>query len=252
MRRMLTTNVPCSNPRKEKMVMRQILRITAVCLMAAIVCGAVLATDADAQAYTTSRPGGRAGTWDFFLPLAFNPSWSSDGQSGTSISTDATWGFGFGFGYNITDHFQANGLFSWSARNYQAQIVQTDGQTRQYGNTMYTSTFAIGGIFYILPGNISPFVSAGAGMTFIDTNIPTGVGQTACWWDPWYGYVCNNYSPTKTQNDVSYNVGLGVRFDLSPQFSLQPSYNRMWVDINNASGTPNFDVWRLDFVFRAF
>ena len=43
---------------------------------------------------------------------------------------------------------------------------------------------------------------------------------------------------------------LGVRFDVSPRFSLQPSYNKMWIDIDKASGTPDFDVWRLDFIFR--
>lgn len=250
MRQMLRTIGSCLFTRKENMFMKQILRISAICLILAITCLAVVATDADAQVYTASRPGSRAGNWEFFLPLTFMPSWNTAGEQGSNINLDATWGFGFGLGYNITDRFQVNGLFSWSARNYDAQIVQTDGQTQRYGNTMYTSTFALNGVFYFLDGDISPFVSGGVGMTYIDTNIPTGVGNTACWWDPWYGYVCNNYAPTKTENDVSYNVGLGVRFDLNPQFSLQPSYNKMWIDIHKASGQPDLDVWRLDFIFR--
>ena len=43
---------------------------------------------------------------------------------------------------------------------------------------------------------------------------------------------------------------LGVRIDINPRFSLQPSYNKMWIDVGNASNTPDFDVWRLDFIFR--
>jgi hypothetical protein len=233
------------------MFMRQMLRISAACLIVAIVGVAVLTTDADAQAYMTSRPGGRAGSWDFFMPLTFSPSWTIDGQGGSKADFDATWGFGFGFGYNLSDHFQMNGLFSWSARNYTATLVDANtGQTTRYGNTAYSSTFSLNGIFYLLPGDITPFVSGGVGLTYTDTSIPTGFGGgTTCWWDPWYGYVCSNSYPTKTETDVSYSLGIGVRFDLNRQFSLQPSYNKAWIDVNKA-GTPDFDIWRLDFIFR--
>ena len=233
--------------------MRQMLRISATCLIAAIVCVSVLTTDAGAQTYMTTRPGGRAGSWDFFMPLTYNPSWTWHGQGGSSVDLDATWGFGFGFGYNFTDHFQVNGLFSWSARNYNATYVNSiTGVPQRYGNTEYSTTFSLNGIYYILPGNISPFVMAGIGWTYVDTSIPNGnYSPGTCWWDPWYGYVCNGGYPTKTESDWSYSVGVGVRFDLSRQFSLQPSYNKAWINLDNAGGSsPYFDIWRLDFIFR--
>jgi hypothetical protein len=95
-------------------------------------------------------------------------------------------------------------------------------------------------------------VSAGVGITYVDTNIPTSLqGPTYCWWDPWYGYICSDGTPTKTESDVSYNASIGVRFDLNRQFSLQPSYQKSWIDIRRATGgTPDFDAWRLDFIFR--
>jgi opacity protein-like surface antigen len=236
--------------RKEEVLMKQMLRISAACLIVVIMCFAILTVDADAQSFTTSRPGGRAGSWDFFMPLTYNPSSNWSGQSGSTVDLNATWGFGFGFGYNITDHFQVNGLFSWSARNYDATIVNANtGAPSRYSNTLYSSTFSLNGIWYILEGNISPFVSGGLGVTYLDTNIQSGAGSTTCWWDPWYGYVCGSSAPTKTESDVSYNVGLGVRFDLSRQFALQPSYSKVWLD-RGSNGTPDFDVWRLDFVFR--
>jgi len=55
--------------------------------------------------------------------------------------------------------------------------------------------------------------------------------------------------PTKTETDIVYNLGLGIRFDLNRQFSLQPSYNKAWTDMGSR-GIPDFDVWRLDFIFR--
>ncbi len=233
--------------------MRQMLRISGTCLIVAVACVAVLTLNADAQSYTTSRPGGRTGTWDFFVPFTYNPAWTLDGQGGSKADLDATWGFGFGFGYNFSEHFQLNGLFSWAARNYTATLQGAGGGVpKQYGNTAYSSTFSVNGIFYFLPGNISPFVQGGIGWTYVDTSIPSSYGGgTTCWWDPWYGYVCGSSYPTKTESDWSYSLGVGVRFDLSRTFSLQPSYNRAWIDYARAAGgTPNFDIWRLDFIFR--
>jgi len=211
---------------------------------------ALMPSPADAQGFTTVRPGGRGGSWDFYLPLSYADSARISGEGGSSVDINGDFGFGFGFGYNINDHFHVNGLFNWNSRSYEAKTVNTDGTTRNYSNYMYTSNFSVNGVYYLLNGNITPFVSAGVGITYIDTNIQNGTGSTSCWYDPWWGYVCSSYVPTKTENDVNYNLGLGVRFDLNRQFSLQGSFNRAWIDISKAQGTPDFDVWRLDFIFR--
>jgi opacity protein-like surface antigen len=226
------------------------LRLGGALLLVLVLFTLGMSNIAHAQSYTVSGPEGRAGSWEFFMPLTYNPSTTINSQGGSSVDLDPTWGFGIGFGYNFNDHFQMNGLFSWSARNYTAKAVQSDGTTRSYSNTTYLSTFSVNGIYYFLKGKINPFVSGGLGITYIDTSIQTGPSNGTCWWDPWYGYVCSTYYPTKTQSDFTYGFGLGVRFDLNPKFSLQPSYNKAWVDINNASGTPDFDIWRLDFIFR--
>ncbi len=226
--------------------MSTVTRMSVVMFTVAVLCVSGMIDIADAQSFTAVRPGGRAGNWEFFLPLVYTDSSTMGGQNGSRADVNAGWGFGFGFGYNFTDNFQLNGLFSWSSRSYDA----TTSSGVRYSNWLDTSTISLNGVYYVLPGNITPFVSAGVGLTYIDTNIPSSPGGTSCWWDPWYGYVCGNYVPTKTENAVTYSVGVGVRFDVNRQFSIQPSYNKAYLDINKASGTPDFDIWRLDFIFR--
>jgi opacity protein-like surface antigen len=211
---------------------------------------AALSTVADAEDFSVVRPGGRGGTWEFMLPLIYSDSANISGSNGSGVSVDGDWGFGFGFGYNFSDNFQLNGMMNWSYRSYQATIVQDNGVARKYNNYMDTSTISVNGVYYFLNGNITPFVTGGVGITYVDTNIPTGPSSTACWWDPWWGYVCGGYAPTKTENDISYSAGLGVRFDISRTFGMQASYNRAWVDFSKASSIPEFDIWRLDFLFR--
>lgn len=235
--------------------MKRMLRTGTICLIAALACFSVLNTDVVAQttvpsSFLLNRAEGRAGTWDFFIPITYNPSSSWGGPGGSGVELDDAWGFGFGGGYNLSDNLQLNGYFTWNARDYTATVINSDLSRRQYSNTLYTTTFAVSGIYYFLKGNISPFVSGGVGISYLDTNIQTGPGTTTCWSDPWYGLVCDSTAPTKTESDLSYNAGAGVRFDFTPQFSLQPSYNKMWIDVSKASGTPDFDLWRLDFIWR--
>ena len=213
---------------------------------------AIMPDPSDAQGYTTVRPGGRGGNWEFYLPLSFADSATINGQGGSSADINADWGFGFGAGYNVNDHFQVNGMINWNSRSYVATYVTTTPTegTGKYSNYMDTSTLSLNGVYYLLNGDITPFVSVGVGITYVDTNIQTGPGSTYCWYDWVWGYVCTSSAPTKTENDISYNAGIGVRFDVNRQFSLQGSYNKTWIDFSKASGTPDFDSWRMDLIFR--
>jgi outer membrane protein assembly factor BamA len=212
---------------------------------------AIVPCPADAQGLTTVRPGGRGGTWDFYLPFMYADTTTINGQNGSSVKINGDYGMGFGFGYNLSENFQLGGIFNWNSRSYEAKRVEANtGTIQQYNGYADTTSLTLNGIFYFLQGNITPFVSGNVGITYVDTNIPTGTGSTSCWYDPWWGYVCSTYVPTKTENDVTYGFGVGVRADLNRQFALQFSYNKNWIDISKANGTPDFDTWRLDLLFR--
>jgi len=194
----------------------------------------------------------RAQSWEFFIPISYALGTSIDGQNGSGADIDDDLGMGFGFGYNVSDHFRFGGLFNWNSRNYEAKTVGDDGSTRNYSDNLEVSTFLLNGTYYILPGRITPFVTGSIGYSFFDTNIPSGLPTSACYWDPWWGYSCYDYVPTKTQDGVSSGVSIGLRYDVNENFGLQLSYNRMWFDLDNISSTPEFDSVSLDFILRKF
>jgi opacity protein-like surface antigen len=230
--------------------MRTLIRIMVVVLVVAAL-GAVVPSPAEAQSFTSVRPGGRGGNWEIFLPIIYSDSTTVNGEGGSKVDINSDYGFGFGAGYNVNDNFQINGMFTWAYRSYNATAVNSDGTPgRQYSNYMDTSTLSLNGVFYLMQGNITPFISAGVGITYVDTNIPIGSGSTSCWYDPWYGYVCSSYVPTKTENDITYNAGIGIRFDIDRQFGMQFGYYKTYVNINKAQGTPDFDNLRFDLIFR--
>jgi hypothetical protein len=222
--------------------MKSVFRTFSVVAVGVLMGGLVFPSQVMAQAFA------RSGTMEFILPVIYSPSQTVGGQGGSSADLNSDLGLGFGFGYNLNNHFQVNGIFNWSTRNYNANIVQDNGVTRKATGTLDTSTIAINAVYYLMSSNFTPFVSAGIGSVFVDSNIPNGAqGSSACWYDPFYGYVCNTYQPTKTYTSVSYTGGLGVRWDMSRQFATQASYNKLWLDSNS---TKEFDGWRLDFIFR--
>jgi opacity protein-like surface antigen len=210
-----------------------------ICLALAVAAIAWIAAglpSADAEELTTVRPAGRGGTWDVYLPFNFAESATIDGQNGSRIDVNAGTGFGFGAGYNFNEHFQVNGLFSWNVRSFDAMVITNAGTTQQYSNYMNTSLLMVSGVVYFLKGNLTPFVSGGIGIAKVDANIEGGPGTGA-------------YVPSRTENDMSYSAGIGVRYDVSRQFSLQGSYNKAWIDMSKASSVPDFGVWRLDLLF---
>jgi hypothetical protein len=213
---------------------------------------AVLAVLALAVPAAQARDRGNngAGSLEFTVPINYTSSTNITGQNGSSADINAALSTGFGMGYNINDNFQINGTFSWGSRNYAATTTGSLGTT-QYNGTLDTSSLQMNAVYYFMAGDFTPFVSGGFGTTYVNTNIPTGSGgSNTCYWDPYWGYVCGSYYPTKTSNNISYSAGLGARMDISRNFALQGSINRMWLDAPQTGSKPEFDSLRIDFVFR--
>jgi len=130
------------------------------------------------------------------------------------------------------------------------QSASTLGRTQSL-RTEYDSFTPFVKINYnILDRAFSPFVSAGIGWAFIDTNIPEDEVFLGCWWDPWWGYVCSPYAETKQTDAFAYNVGIGARWLFNDAYGLRLEYQKQWLELSKASGAPNFDQLRLTFVAK--
>ena len=73
--------------------------------------------------------------------------------------------------------------------------------------------------------------------------------QTGCYWDPWYGQICGTFQSTRSTDAFTYDLGLGVRWDLSTGYSLRLVYEKAWYDVENAEDAPDFDKFKLGIVF---
>ena len=188
----------------------------------------------------------RAGTWETRLDIVYNNSSDWDFAGGTTAEIDSDTSFLIGFGYHLNDNLELGGNFTFGQTDYTADIVGDEpGEIFGVRGEYESTSLLFDATWNFLPGAFSPFVSASAGWAWVDTNIATGPPQTGCWWDPWWGYVCSTFQDTKSLDGFSYGFDVGARYDFSDTLAAHASYRMMWVDLDNASGTPDIDGFRL-------
>jgi len=175
--------------------------------------------------------------WEAGLLLQYQTSSSNDFQEGSAIDIDSSLGFGFGFGWNWTEKWNLSYRFSLNKPDYSATIVPEDpdepAQTINYKMSKYSHQFNV--TYNFLQGPITPFVQAGVGWTKLDSNIISRPPTTGCWWDPWWGYICATTWDTFKTSQFTYNVGLGVRWDINGAIFLRGAWNRQFISLSNGS-----------------
>lgn len=211
-----------------------------------------LAAACAAGAFAQNSPP-RAGKWEFTLQPQYTHSTTFDSGNGSSGTVDSSLGFGFGVAYNLSNHLSLGGDFFWNYANYNANVAGAGanaGNLYTVNGTLNTNTIRFNATWNLLPGDFTPFAIGGIGSTYIDTNIPNGPPSNVCWWDPWWGYYCGSYVPTKTAYYVSYSGGLGVRWELDRSIFLRAVAIRQWLDVGGALGQPYTDQYRFDVGFK--
>jgi len=210
--------------------------------MALLACLAGMAVAQSAVAQSADREG----MWETRLGLAFQNSADVDFEGGTTAELESGTGFRLGFGYHYTDNIEFGVNFGFDQVDYEAAVAGDDpGEFLGVKGELEYTSMMFDATWNMLSGPFSPFVVGALGWTWVDTNIATELPQTGCWWDPWWGYVCTSWQDTKTIDGLSYQLGVGARYDFSDTFAVHGSYRMTWVDFGNAEGTPDFDGFEL-------
>lgn len=202
-----------------------------------------------AQATDLSK---RSEQWEMGLIVSQMDSWDTSGRNGSAIDVDSDTGWGFLIGYNFNEHFHFGFEFIHNEQDYDATIIPDDPAgppgtiEHELTNDQYNFNFT----YNFLAKELTPFVTGGLGWSYLDSNVSDGGGGAVCWWDPWWGYVCDSYYSTYSDTAFSYSVGGGVRWDITRGFTLRASINQRWVDIDNVGDTPEMMYGKFEFVWR--
>jgi opacity protein-like surface antigen len=200
-----------------------------------------LSTDASAN-YTK-----RSDNWEGSFKILNTQDSVIDGQNGTQIDLDSDYGWGFTLGYNVNPHILVNFDFSSSTPSYDATLVGKetgDIYKVNYKMDLLESQFNV--IYNVLTSQFTPFLQAGAGWSYIDSNIADGPPELVCWYDPWYLTSCSGYQDTFDETRFSYNVAVGFRYELDNHLFFRASYKQSWINLKHSDdasiGSYNLEV----------
>ena len=190
--------------------------------------------------------------WDVGIDLIYQDSKTIGFEGGSKLHLDDDFGLSFTFGYRFNPHLELHFALDYSEVDYEADINRQGGAPLfGISGDMEAFTPRVDLHYNLMDKPITPYIMAGIGYSFIDTNIPNGRPSTGCWWDPWYGYICTSVQPTKGVDEFTYQVGGGVRFDFGRSSSVRLGIEQHWIDLNNA-GTPGVLQVKLGFVWRGY
>ena len=211
----------------------------------ALFIGLLFALGAQSQSYPPGRPPG----WEFRGDLLFQNQKDARTDVGSDIALDTGWGGSLGVGYRFSPYTEMYFMLDFQSINYDARVVRADvpNVAVNVSDKADIITPRIEGNINFLDHPLTPYVTAGIGWGFVDSNVPNGRAQVGCWQDPWWGYVCAPYQTTYHNDRFTYDIGAGVRWDVNQTFSMRLAYEKHWLDLSGEVGTPNLDQFRLGF-----
>jgi opacity protein-like surface antigen len=194
----------------------------------------------------TRPPGSELG-----FDVVYQLSQKIDFNGGSSVDLSDDVGVTLWWSYRFNEHLDLQVALDWSDIDYDATLQSGIAPGSRANISGDLETFVPKAVlnYNILKGPLTPFINAGIGWAFVDTNIPNSRVQIGCWWDPWWGYICTPYQSTKSFDAFTYQVGAGVRWDINESYALRLLYEKHWLDYSKATSTPDFDQFRLGMAF---
>lgn len=198
---------------------------------------------------STAQTVNRANSWEWSVAGTFQQSKAVGSEGGSTLDIDSGAGIGFSVGYNFSNKLTLGFDLDYLAPDYTAVLIEDAVPPTQ---TVIDHEFTqfntrIKGTFNLIDAPFTPFIEAGIGWTFIDSNVADGPPITGCWWHPYWGYICNNYWSTFTETMFSYGLGVGLRYEFRGGTFLKASYNTWELDGVGSTDDPTLSAGRIEF-----
>ena len=205
---------------------------------------AALLSASNSQAVVFKVMGERAGYWDLSIFANYVDGHTLEYGGEAYGATDDDWGWGIGIHYNVDNHWNLGLDMAWNTPDYTVKLL--DPETSEALLIDHTASRFDGQFnlqYNLLKGPITPFLQAGLGWTYMDSNI---VKDLSYYCGGYYYPYCRAYANTFNETSFSYNLGLGLRWDVTEAVFIRGAYIQQWID---ADGSPAPATGRLEIGF---
>lgn len=184
-----------------------------------LLCLLMLAVAVPAAAQRQSSE--RAGAFQISLQTRYTPSTDVEGDNGTGVEIEDDMGWGFGMSFNFTPKLNLGVGFNWRTVPYTATIIDVDDPdvSERILSEFDVGAMELRGSYFFLDKVLTPYVNGSWGILFVDSNIQAST-STGCWYWPYWGIVCTDYSQNYGVTTWSAGLGGGVRWEPGSEGNL--------------------------------
>lgn len=189
--------------------------------------------------------------WEFRGDLLYQNQKDVVSKHGSDLNFDTSWNGSVGAGYRFSPYLELALMVDFQSINYDANVQSADipGVTAHVSDKANIYTPRLVGNLNFINGPFTPYVSLGAGWSMVDSHVANVPQDGTCWWDPWQGYTCSAQGKSFHNDGFAYDVGAGLRWDITQQFGMRFAYEKHWIHMGGETGTPNLDQFRVGIQF---
>jgi opacity protein-like surface antigen len=195
------------------------------------------------------RSGGRAQNWEWAISGLYQESKRIGSEGGSTLDVDSGIGIGVNISYNFSNRLALGADLDFLRPDYRAVLIddQDPGNEIVIDHEFSQFNARFKGTFNIIDGPFTPYVEAGLGWTYLDSNVADGPPVTGCWWHPFWGYICDNFYNTFSETAFTYGAGLGLRYQFVGGSFLKASYNVWELDGVGSTSDAGIGAARIEF-----
>lgn len=160
-----------------------------------------------------------------------------NGPSG-SVKTkmDDTGLGGFGIAFHFNDFLSIRGDFMFGNATFHTDVPLETGGTVGFKQDAFISTGRLNLDYNIINRRLTPIITAGIGYQYLETELENAPPVNTCWWDPWWGWICYSGHPHAWETDFTWNVGAGVRWNITDNLIVKAMAGANWLEYDGAHG----------------
>jgi opacity protein-like surface antigen len=152
------------------------------------------------------------------------------------IKMDDTGLGGFGVAYHFTDFISIHGDFMFGNATFSGDLPIQTGGTIFIKQDAFINTGRFNVDYNIINRRLTPFVTAGLGYQYLETELKNLPPVNFCWWDPWWGYICETSQPFASRTDFTWNAGAGLRWNITDNLVVKAMGGATWLEYGGAHG----------------
>jgi opacity protein-like surface antigen len=220
-----------------KIVKLHLNRFTTRTIVSSVVAGFALA--APAQIPMAWEPFNRASMWEVYGigQYLHSEDVSFNGPMGdVKVKMGDTGLGGFGVAYHFNDFLAVHADLMFGNATFSGDLPVETGGTFHVKQDAFLQTGRFNVDYNIINRRLTPFVTAGIGYQYMETELENLPPATVCWWNPWWGWICQTGHAHAWETDFTWNVGAGIRWNITDQLFIKATGGAQWLEYGGAKG----------------